>query len=260
MLAGLLLLGSSPGYAQDDPGAVAADRPGFGDGAAVVDPGRFQVEAGVAVAWTETARQHSIGQVLLRLGVLPRVELRAALNSYVVVRQDIACPFASEVCDESRQIDGFEDVLLGAKVRLLQGKRIGKPTLTAIVGIGIPTGDDAFSTGDVRPEVKLALDLPLTDRIAFSGNGGYAFTPEDNLADDFFTYASLSVSLPGVEGLGLFAGIHSIFPEDFDPKHGLDGGVTYLLDPATQLDLNLGVGLTGDEPDFAVGVGVARRF
>ena len=243
-------------------GAVASDRPGFGEGAAVVAPGRFQIEAGYAFAWTDTTRRHSLGQVLLRLGLLPRVELRAALNSFVVFTRDPACSLDGEACSRpgAGRSEGFEDLLIGAKVNLVRSNRIGKPALTAIAGLGLPTGDAAFSTDALRPEVRLALDLALSPLVHFSGNGGYTFTPEENGVDVFFTSGALSVALPNVDGLGVFAGIYSLYPRNFEFTHGLEAGITYLPDPYLQLDLNAGLGWKGDGPDLVFGLGLARRF
>lgn len=260
LLLGVLLVG--PVQAQTNEHAVTADRPGFGDGAAVVVPGRVQVEAGYAFSRTDTTRRHSLGQVLLRVGVLPRVELRAALNSFVVFRQDLTCPPERDGCNGERptQVEGFEDIMLGAKINLLPGRTVGKPTLTVIGGVGVPTGEEAFTVDRVRPEIRLALDLMLPQAVQFSGNAGYTFTLNDHRIDDFFSYVSLNAALPGREDLGVFAGIYSLFPRNFEPQHSMDAGFTYLPNAATQFDINVGLGLTHDAPDVVVGAGVARRF
>ncbi len=250
-LAGLLLLSAAAlpasALAQDD--AVASDRPGFGDGSAVVPPGRFQAEAGYAYTQTGDLDQHALGQLVLRLGVLDRIELRALLNSYVLLRGAV---------EES----GFEDFVVGAKVNLLpgDGQPLGQPSVTAIVSAALPTGGEVFTNDDVRPEGKLALDLGLSETVAVSANAGYSFSLGDEANGLFFTYLSLGAALPDVEGLGVFAGLFSLFPDGGDSLHGLDGGLTFLPNVATQLDLNVGVGLSEGAPDFSIGAGVARRF
>lgn len=256
------LFAALPARAQDGAGAVAADRPGFGDGSAVVAPGRFQAEAGATYSEQGEVRTYRLGQAVLRYGAAPRVEVRALLGAYVRVRVPEACPVTTLCLAAAADVEGLTDLALGAKLNLLagDGAPFGRPNLTAILDVALPTGDDAFSAGEVQPTFKLALDLALTPAVGFSGNAGYAFTLGGDLADTFFTYASLGAGIGAVEGLGVFAGLYSLFPRDGDAAHGLDGGITFLVNPATQLDLNAGAGLAGGEPDFAVGAGIARRF
>ena len=232
-----------------DPGPVAPDRPGFGDGAAVVPYQYLQIEAGYAFSDADAVNRHSIGQMVVRVGMARGVELRMLLNSYVVQRN-------------GTDVDGFEDVAFGAKVNLLEGTGtpLGVPTVTAIASVALPTGADALTNDEVTPEARLALDLGLTEAVAFSANAGYTFTPDDDRADTFFTYAALSAAVPGTRGLGAFAGLFSLFPGEGDASHGVDGGLTFLPDPSTQFDVNVGVGLTDAQPDLVVGAGVVRRF
>ncbi len=235
----------SPAVAQ----SIASDRPGFGDGSAVMAPHRFQIETGYAFTEGGAVDRHTIGQVLLRLGVSSRVELRGGLNSYVVTRGPV---------DDT----GFEDFTLGAKVNLLpgDGQPLGAPTLTALVSATLPSGSDAFTGDVVHPQAKLALDWGLTDAVALSVNAGYDFTFEDTDGNQFFTYVSLGTGVPGVANLGAFVGLYSLFPHTGDTAHGLDGGFTFLPASATQLDVSVGLGLTDGEPDYALGLGVAHRF
>lgn len=240
----LLLLAALPATAQ-----IASDRPGFGDGSAVMAPNRFQVETGYAFSDGGAVDRHAIGQVLLRLGVAPGVELRGAINSYVVTRGAV---------DES----GFEDVSVGAKVNLVagDGAPLGRPNVTLIAAAALPTGSDAFSGGVVAPQAKLALDWGLSGSTALSVNAGYAFTFEDADANQFFTYVALGTAVPGAAGLGAFAGLYSLFPHTGDSAHGLDGGLTFLPAPDTQLDVSVGLGLTAGEPDVTLGFGIAHVF
>lgn len=237
---------------------IAPDRPGFGDAASVVAPGDFQVEAGYTYTDLGLEDQHAFGQVLLRLGLARRVEVRVGLNSYVF--QEQVCPAFFPCAQDNEYDKGFEDLTLGAKVKLVEGSGDAQPVLTAIVGAAVPTGDEAFTADHVQPALTLALDLALSEAVAFSGNAGYTFTLGDDRVDEFVTYASLGAGIPGIDGLGIFVGLYTVFPRSGSVGNDLDGGLVYLFDTVTQFDLNLGLGLTQDEPDFFVGVGIARRF
>ena len=237
-------------------GPVAGDRPGFGDGASVVAPGRVQVEAGYAYSDLDGFDQHAFGQMLLRFGVARRVELRAGLISYLV--QERGCSTGAFCIEESGHETGVEDLSVGVKVNLIQGT--GQPVLAAIVDTALPTGNDAFSGDEVTPTLKLALDVGLSDAVTFSGNVGNTFTLGGNLVEAFFTYLALGVGVPGLEGLDAFAGFYSLFPRSADVANSLDGGFVYRLNNDTQLDVNLGFGLTPEAADFFIGAGIARRF
>ena len=68
------------------------------------------------------------------------------------------------------------------------------------------------------------------------------------------------MGVPGFEGLDAFAGFYSLFPRSADVANSLDGGFVYRLNNDTQLDVNLGFGLTPEAADFFIGAGIARRF
>jgi len=228
---------------------IAGDRPGFGDGSAIVPAGRFQVESGYAYTEGGPIDQHSIGQLLVRVGVAPRVELRGGFNSYVVKR---GLSHAS----------GFEDFSVGGKVNLLpgDGMPLGEPTVTAIVSASLPTGNDRFSSHLVRPQTKLAIDWGLSESASLSVNAGYDFTFKNADSNQLFTYVALGSSIPGTHGFGVFAGLYSRFPHSGNALHDIDGGFTFLPSRSTQLDVSLGVGLTQYEPDYVFGFGVAHLF
>lgn len=262
----MLALSPSAGWAQGT-SPIASDRPGFGDVAAVMSPTRFQVEAGYTFQKVGSVQRHAIGQVLLRYGLVERIELRTWLNSYVIERdtkrqtcsntpQEGACALPGSI-DES----GLEDWVVGAKVNLLSGSGtpLGQPKLTAIFSAIVPIGSEAYTNDAVIPEAKLVLDWPLTKAVALSTNLGYLFST-NNTERVISTYLSLGVSVPAIEGLGLFAGLYSLFPDATGEDHVVDGGVVFLVNQDTQLDLNLGSGLTSGSVDFFMGVGVARRF
>jgi hypothetical protein len=244
----VLALGAPTTQAQD---LIATDRPGFGDGAALVPHRTVQAEAGYAYAQTGDVDQHRIGQVLARYGLFPNLELRVQLNSYVVQRGPDAA--AEGVAD----VSGVEDARLGVKVGLL---RASAP-LTLLVTTSIPSGATEFTADDPQPEIKLAGDVPLTPQVAFSYNAGYLFTLGAGDFDQATLTASLGSSLPAVEGMSAYVGYGGFFADGFETDtHYLEGGVTYRLGDVTQFDVNAGIGLNGESPDYFIGVGLARRF
>ncbi|QXD16998.1 transporter [Rhodocaloribacter litoris] len=239
-------------FAQEAP--LSTDRPGFGDGSAVMAPGRIQIEGGYGYSEDGPVVFHALGQALVRIGVLPRVELRLGLNSFLIW----------DAADRSRS--GFEDSMIGAKVGLLEGDGVplGRPSLTLIVLTSLPTGDDRLSADALQPEAKLAADWPLTDVLGLSANAGVASVANgaDSREAQYTLTLPLGAGLPSVPGLGVYAGYRlQALPGLDTSRHDLEGGATYLLDPNTQLDVNFGAGVHPAGNDtFFVGLGVARRL
>lgn len=232
--------GASPVAAQ-----ISADRPGFGDGTTTVAPGTFQ--AGLGYAFNGNGRSsHELGQLLLRFGLTNRVEVRGGVGSYVF--------------NESPADNGYAGTSVGTKVQLVRAELAA---LSGVATLDVPTGTGAFDTGDdrARQEVKLAFDGALGDDLTFSVNGGtrffYAAGAQNDRAVEWLFVPTLSFS--ATETTGAYVG-YAGFYDDGPNANWVEGGVTYLYDADTQLDVNTGLRVDDNGDDFFLGVGVARRF
>lgn len=236
-----------PAAAQDEP--LVTDRPDFTESTAVMAPGRVQAEAGYTFGSAAGGRRsHSVGEVLLRVGVLSGVELRVGVNSWAVERVDGVT--------EAR---GMEDAGLGAKVALFRGAG-WVPEASLIVASSLPTGADEVTAGAAEPEAKLALGWELGERVGLASNVNYAWlrgTP--GRPGEASASASLGVSL--LEALGGYAEYFAFHPTagDGEDRHYVNGGLTYRLSPDLQLDARVGARAGGARESF-VGVGIARRW
>lgn len=231
---------SAPAHAQ-----ISADRPGFGDGTATVGAGTFQ--AGLGYAFNGNGvNSHELGQLFLRYGIVDGVELRGGVNSYVVV--------------ESPFDNGYSGSSLGTKVRLAQEELW---SLSGVATLGLPTGTGFFDTNDnrARQEVKLAFDGALGESITVSVNGGASFFYSSGVQDDraveWLFIPTLSFGL--TDNTGAYVG-YAGFYDDGPNANWVEGGLTYLYDADTQLDVNTGLRIDGNGDDFFLGLGVARRF
>ena len=247
----LALAGFAPHAAQAQEASLTPDRPGIGDGSAVMAPGQFQVETGYRFVDGGGVDQHDIGELLLRYGVVPGLELRAALNSFV------AQIGAGSADDES----GLSDAGVGLKLGLVRGdgRPMGRPNLSLVASTTLPTGSDAFSSDVAQPTVKLAYDWPLSNAVAVSANAGYTFDTGDAVDGAVDVTATLGAGLPAAPGLGVYAGYAGSFTTGPDASF-VEGGLTYLLHPNTQFDLNGAVGVSDAADDFFIGAGLAHRF
>jgi hypothetical protein len=243
VLSMVLLLaagGTGPATAQ-----ISADRPGFGDGTTTIAPGT--VQAGLGYAFNGNGlNSHELGQLLLRYGLTNGVEVRGGVGSYVI--------------NESPADDGYAGTAVGAKVRLF---RNDLTALSGVATLGLPTGTGAFDTSDdrARQELKLAFEGALGEDITFSVNGGASFFYNSGVQDDravewlFIPTLSFSVT----ETTGAYVG-YAGFYDDGPNANWVEGGVTYLYNTDTQLDVNTGLRVDDNGDDFFLGVGVARRF
>lgn len=238
-----------PGPLAGQAGApLVTDRPDFTESAVTVPRGDVQLESGYTFTRAEGGDEHALGEVLLRIGLVERLEARIGLGSHAwmtAVGEDPA---------------GFEDPSLGLKAVLAEEETAGV-AVAVLAATSVPVGDGDIGEDDWQPEVKLAVSRGLSEALALAANAGYARASE---ADEGFDQGSASLSL----GIGLsdrwgaYAEAYGTFPvsPSGDDEAVLNGGLTFLVHPLLQLDARVGAGLTDAASDFFVGVGVARRW
>lgn len=220
-------------------GQLTPDRPGFSDGSSVVSPRTFQAEMGYALS-ANGGTAHELGQLLLRYGLNDAVELRGNINSLVFE-------------DGS---DGYSGTGVGAKVRLW---RSTLAQLSAVATTSLPTGTGSFDTADdrARQTLRLAFDGALGSGLSMTVNGGISFYYTDDAGTQWLFIPTLNTSLNAQTGL--YVGYAGFYAESFD-GHWVEGGLTYLVSPNTQLDVNGGLRLNEDANLVTLGLGLAHRF
>lgn len=239
----LLALVLSAGLPAASSAQISADRPGFGDGTATVAPGTFQ--AGLGYAFNGNGiNSHELGQLFLRYGVSDRIEVRGGVGSYELTSGE----------------NGYNGTSIGTKVGLAQTDLWA---LSGVASLGLPTESGVFDTRDdrARQEVKLAFDGVLGESITFSVNGGasffYSAGVQDDRAVEWLFIPTLSFGITEVTGAYVgYAGFYN----EFVNRNWVEGGLTFLPNPDTQLDVNAGLRLDEASDGFFLGLGVARRF
>jgi hypothetical protein len=242
------------GCASSRPGQepLVSDRPDFTEAPQTIAPGRVQLEGGHTFARAAAEKANTTGEVLLRIGVAPRAELRLEPGSYST--------FTSPVTDAR----GREDGAVGVKLRLHdapESERSIVPALSLVVATSVPTGSSVFRQRAMQPEAKLVSAWTLTDRLSLATNvnvarlvdGGERFT-------EWSASGSLGVSL--TERYGLYAEVFGFVPQlDDAPRTTYaNTGLTAGLTPNFQLDVRAGIGLNGTAPDYFLGAGFAKRW
>lgn len=236
-----LLLAATLSLAPSASAQISADRPGFGDGTATVAPGTFQAGLGYAVNGNGVT-SHELGQVFLRYGLTDALELRGGVGSYVAI--------------ESPFDNGYNGTGVGAKLRLFQNET---SALSGVATLGLPTGTGAFDTVDdrARQTVKLAYDGALGEGLTLSVNGGASFFYTDDSAVEWLFIPTLSFGL--TETTGAYVGYAGFYSDGLN-ANWVEGGLTLLANPDTQLDVNTGLRVDDNGDDVFVGLGVAHRF
>lgn len=252
-LALVVCLASSAVALAQPPEPIATDRPDFTEGAGVVGPRVVQVESGVL--WEQddaggsTAKQLSLPNTLVRLGMTSRLEFRATFQG--LVRDNGGGP-------RSTWRSSASDLELGGKYQMARQDGLGLDL--AIVGfVSLPTGG-AASSGNADPTVKFAWARDV-GALSVSGNFNAALVTNDEDERERLLEASLSVGHPLWGRWNAFweAVASSIDSRQRSTMWTGNTGVTRSVGNNLQFDVYLGRGLNDAAPDWAVGAGVSFR-
>ncbi|HET6362276.1 MAG TPA: transporter [Gemmatimonadota bacterium] len=253
--ASLLLLLLAPASAiSQEPESLITDRPDFTESASVPGGGRIQVEGGWTVEGEDDARAHSLGEILVRIGIGDRFEARIEPLTWISVDGD-------ETVDAD-DVDGLDDAGIGFKAMLFDAEPPGVPAAALLLGTTVPTGDEEIGEDGWQPEARLALGWDLSELWSLGANAGWG-RPEEG--GERFDQALGSVALGRAIGerLGAFVELYGLAPAGADGDDDaayLDGGFTLAFGPDAQLDARAGAGLTDVAADWFFGLGFARRF
>ena len=236
---------TAPVSAQDDDPLVG-DRPDFTESAVTITPGRVQIEAGVTYTDDDPVEVWEIGEVLARIGLTDRLELRVGLNSWAQVE-----------LPRGRDVSGFVDSSLGIKVALGE---LGGWTTALLASTSLPTGSSEFREDRYQPDVVFAAERDLSEAVSLGTNVGHAWASDGGERfGESFASAALGVGLSDATGafFELFGFVRS--SGGGPDTYFFDAGVTHALGPNLQLDFRVGTGLNDEAEDLFAGAGVIWR-
>ncbi len=231
---------------------MITDRPDFTESAETVPVKWVQLESGFTQTQLNKVDETTIGEILLRIGVMNDVELRVGLNSYATIK------FPNG--DDS----GLTDTDLGLKWKFFKpgkGPDIMGTHAALLAGSSLPTGADVFTADKPEPYLKLALAWDLTESLALGSNVGYtSLAAGDNRFGEIS--ASLSIGIGLTDKIGAYAEYFAFYP-DLDGAENtsyVNGGVTYGIKNNFQLDARYGIGMNDYDTDNFLGFGVVYRW
>ena len=237
---------------QTTPEPLVTDRPDFTESSDAVAAGHVQVESGATFTKSGESKSHSLGEVLVRVGILSRAELRIGLNSFAIDRTG------------GVHSSGFEDAAIGVKYRFAEGGGKGsiRPAMAFIAMTSLPTGGAPFRQPLLQPGGKLTAAWDITDRASFSSNVNYFMVRSSAATSgEWASSGSLGISL--TDRVGSYFEYFGFYPtaSGAAASHYANAGVTLGIGPNLQVDARAGTGLRNVRgSDYFIGLGVARRW
>jgi hypothetical protein len=215
-----------------------------------VPAGHYQLEGGYTFTRQGTDESQSLGELLLRIGVNERIEARLGIGSYDW--DDPGIP-------GERRIGGYEDPVLGLKIRLAPDD--AKTQLALLLNTTVPVGGDELTADDWQPEGKLAMGWDFTDRFSLASMLVYTYASDGGERFSQFA-ASVSAAFSHNDRWGSYLEAYGFSKESADGSSTtyLNTGLTYLLSKDVQLDVRVGAGLDSPHPNWYAGLGAAVRF
>ena len=228
---------------------VSSDRPSFTDGTGIIPIGRWQIETGTTFSKVDRAEFQSIGEVLVRLPLEARLELRIGNVGFG----------KANMAGGGGQ--GLLDPWLGFKYRFQTGVPGKTPDLALVAQSTVPAGSHDFRIRRSQPSLRLAAFQQLNASDGIGGEVGFSNLGPSGASFNQWAISGYLSRTFNAKSAG-FAEIYHLSPISANGPSAtfLDAGVTYLLDKATQIDFRIGSGLNEKRDGWFIGAGIAFRF
>lgn len=232
---------------------LISDRPDFTESTATVKRGEVQLEGGDTFEHASSVKTNTIGELLLRIGLASRAELRIEPGSY------------TKVTSPNGDGSGWVDGALGTKLRLYMPPNENPsivPAVSLIVLTSVPTGSVEFRQTKLQPEAKLAAEWTLSDRVGVATNFNVSRPRDDENGRYTVFEGSVSFGFELTPRLGGYTEVFGFAPQRSGVGHSRYGntGLTFGLTPDFQVDVRGGLGFNGVQPDYFVGAGLVHRW
>ncbi|MFQ5509591.1 MAG: transporter [Leptospirillia bacterium] len=223
------------------------------ESAVALPPGGMRLEAGMSHSKWDNVHAYAI-------------DVEISYSLYANLDLEVEVPFAI-VGGANTFGDGIGDIWTKAKVNFIKERAANPLSVSGLVGVKFPTGDDVTGTDD--PDVRLAaLASKAFGPVTAHANLIYTFTG-DNGNVDLDDVLALAVGFEIESGMDRVTGIGEVlweqdrYPAGNNRMEVMGGGV-YAISDRLRADLTLGIGIDDGTypdnaaPDFRVGFGLSH--
>jgi hypothetical protein len=241
----IVLACSSMLYGQDD-GTVGPDRPSFSTGAHIVPTGRVQVEGGASQRRFGDTSGYDVGELLLRVGLFSRFEVRVGLPSYAETKTD------------GVRLTGTTDSSIGGKILLKSGDKGAVSVLATAI---LPTGARRIDEHAFQPGGTLISDVNISKKIVVTTNVGYFYTSWQGERHDL-TFAVSTLNFALTKNINIYSEFYAQnLRHTWIHRYAATGG-SWTIRKRTAIDFNGGLGIDNHAhgPDYYYGFGISRLF
>jgi hypothetical protein len=243
--------------ANDVPRSAPPEKIALADRISALTRGRVQIEGGYAFVYdaAEGSRvtEHTVPDLLLRVGLTERLELRIGWPGYVSTRYEgrLAADSTGRTLDPNV---GFMFDLWPQQGPI--------PQTAVLAAVPITLEGDPTVMNSLQPLSELLYCWYLSDRLALGGTTGVALFRDDG--DDFIQFQqSINLDVLLHDRLSTFAE-WQLFADhgsvDDGPQHLLSAGLSWLWTDRFQVSWRAGGGLNDRAPDLLTDLRFALRF
>jgi hypothetical protein len=221
---------------------IATDRPSIAASSSVVPSFALQVENGIAETSKQSARTFDAPETQLRFGATSSTELRLTLPNALID-------------DQPMSATGVADLTFGLKQQIVKRPR---GAMSVIFTLSVPSGSADVSSHGYDPSLQAPWSVGIKPRWTLAG----MFSISGPTVDGRRTamgQVSILVDRELTARWNTFLEYSVDIPQTSSATHLLHTGAAFKATHAQQLDVHVGVGLSGGL-DWLVGGGYSLRI
>lgn len=226
------------------------DRPGIADLPYLVGVNNFQVEIGADYLQRGSYSRIQAPALLFRTGISKNAEIRMGIR-YIVQDsiQDFVPPFEKD--------KGLSPILIGLKIPFIK-ENGWIPEIALAADIILPFfSKENFKTRYVGHDIFLYMMHNPKTWFGINTNIGAIW--EGFSGETVWMYA-ICLDFQLTKKIGFFIENYAYIPDESPQEIGLDTGITYLIRPKIQIDINAGISQLNTGKLYFIGTGLTFRI
>ena len=242
---------------RNEPPSRTEARPGFMGRLLDLARGRVMIEGGYAYVTDSSAgttiTEHVVPDMLLRVGVTERLEVRIGWPGASVVNQDGTLGSSSTTTTLDPNVGFMMD---------LWSQRGWLPQTAVLGSVPITLNGNRFAMSSLQPVSAFLYQWNLTDRLSLGGDSGLALYRDDG--DHYLQWQqSVDVDYLLTDRVGVFSQWQVLVDNgsaDDATRHMLSVGASWLCTDRLQITWRVGAGMNEPAPDFLTDIRFGLLF